>query len=226
MRKALAATLCLAFLSVAVLPACGAEETIAPTKKIVLFNGKDFTGWKLFLPGNADVTKTWSVKNGVIHCKGRPIGYMRTEKAYRNYKIHLEWRWPARPGNSGCLVHMSGPDKVWPKSLECQLQHRSAGDFWVIGGVEFKEHAAKSPRVKGRRTIKNHKSNEKPLGQWNVMEVVCKGDVVKVYVNGLLQNTATNCREPDGKPLTKGKICLQSEGAPVEFRNIYLEPAK
>ena len=206
-----------------------AESAVTPTEKASLFNGKDFAGWKLFLPSkDDDVTKVWSVRSGVIRCEGKPAGYMRTEKEFQEYRVHVEWRWPdGRGGNSGVLVHMSGKDAVWPKSLECQLANQNAGDLWVIGGVEFKEHADKtSKRVRDRRTEKNAASNEKPLGEWNVMEVVCKGDKVEVSVNGLLQNTATDCREPDGKPLTKGAICLQSEGTPVEFRNVTIEPLK
>jgi len=205
------------------------EQLIVPKEKIVLWNGKDFTGWKLFVPDpNHDVTKTWSTKDGVIHCEGKPNGYMRTEKHYANYLLHVEWRWPEKGGNSGVLIHNSGKDVIWPKSLECQLQSGNAGDFWCIGGVETEEHAKARPteasggrtgqRVKGRRTIKLKSSSEKPIGQWNAYDIICKDDWVIVLVNGILQNTATKCSEKSGR------ICLQSEGTPVEFRNIYLEP--
>jgi hypothetical protein len=190
-----------------------------PKEKKLLFNGKDFTGWKLFLPDPAhDVTKTWSVNKGLIRCEGRPAGYMRTESDYANYLFHVEWRWPERGGNSGVLVHMVGPDKVWPKSLECQLASGSAGDFWVIGGVECREHANKGKRVRGRNVRKLKKSSEKPLGQWNAYDIICKDDWTVVLVNGVLQNVGTKCS------VTSGKICLQSEGTPIEFRNIYIEP--
>ncbi len=192
---------------------------VVPRDKIVLWNGADFTGWKLFLPDPAaDVSKTWSIDKGLLRCEGKPAGYMRTETPYADYHLHVEWRWPGQPGNNGVLVHMSGPDKVWPKSLECQLQAGSAGDFWVIGGVETAEHAKGGNRVKGRRTIKLQDSSEKPLGQWNDYDIICKDDWVVVMVNGALQNVATKCSE------RSGQICLQSEGAAIEYRNIYLEP--
>jgi len=165
-----------------------------------------------------DVTRTWSIKEGVIRCEGKPGGYMRTEADYADYLFHVEWRWAGGGGNSGVLAHMSGPDVVWPKSLECQLASENAGDFWVIGGVETKEHAKGGKRVSDRRVIKLKKSSEKPLGQWNAYDILCKDDWVAVVVNGVLQNLATKCS------VTSGKICLQSEGAPIEFRNIYLEP--
>jgi hypothetical protein len=146
---------------------------------------------------------------------------MRTEADYANYNLHVEWRWPEKKGgNSGVLVHMSTPDEVWPRSIECQMHSTNAGDFWVIGGAEFKEHAEKGQRVNGRRTIKLKNSSEKPLGEWNVYEIICKDNWIVVLVNGVLQNVAT------GVSASSGKICLQSEGVPIEFRNIYIEPVK
>jgi hypothetical protein len=195
------------------------NKPIIPQEKIVLFNDKDLIGWKLFVPDqNHDVTKTWSVVDGMIRCEGKPNGYMRTEKDYANYLLHVEWRWPKKGGNSGVLIHNSGDDIVWPKSLECQLASGNAGDFWAIGGVEFKEHAEAGQRVSGRRTVKLKSSSEKPVGQWNAYDIVCKDNWVVVLVNGVLQNVATSCSEKSGR------ICLQSEGTPIEFRNIYIEP--
>jgi hypothetical protein len=205
-----------------------AKQPIVPEERTTLFNGKDFTGWSVksdlsgfagFVPDpNHDVTKTWSVVDGVIRCEGKPNGYMRTEKGYADYLLHVEWRWPEKGGNSGVLIHNSGDDVVWPKSLECQLASGNAGDFWAIGGVEFKEHAKGGRRVSRRRTIKLKDSSEKPVGQWNAYDIICRDDWVVVLVNGVLQNVATKCSEKSGR------ICLQSEGTMVEFRNIYIEP--
>jgi len=201
---------------------CAPEEQkkpIVPKEKIVLWNGKDFSGWKLFVPNAGyDVTKTWAVKDTVIRCEGEPAGYMRTEEDYADYLFHIEWRWVENGGNSGVLIHMSGEDKVWPRSLECQLMSGNAGDFWIIGGVDIAEHAKAGGRVKGRRVIKLKESSEKPLGQWNAYDIICKDDWVVALVNGALQNVGTKCSE------RFGKICVQSEGAPIEFRNIYIEP--
>jgi len=197
----------------------GQNKPIVPKEKTMLWNGKDFTGWKLFTrEPDHDVTKTWSIKNGLIRCEGKPAGYMRTETDYADYLIHVEWRWPVNGGNNGVLVHMSGQDKVWPKSLECQLYSGNAGDFWVIEGLETAEHAKGGERVKGRRTIKLKESSEKPPGEWNAYDIICKDDWIVVMVNGVLQNVATKCSDKSGK------ICLQSEGTPIEYRNIYIEP--
>jgi len=183
----------------------------------VLFNGKDFGGWKLFIPDeNVDPATVWTVRDGVVHCTGEPAGYMRTKKKFSNYKLTFEWRWPEKAGNSGCLLHISGEDKVWPKSIESQLHSGDAGDFWVIDGTDFKEHKPSNPD--DRRVPKMNDSNEKPLGEWNKKEVICSENTIKVYVNGLLQNAATEAT------VKEGRIGFQSEGAPIEFRNIMLWP--
>jgi len=195
------------------------NKPVIPKEKMMLWNGKDFTGWRLYTrQPEHDVSKTWSVTNGLIRCEGMPAGYMRTEKDYADYLFHVEWRWPDKGGNNGVLVHMSGQDMVWPKSLECQLHSGNAGDFWVIDGIETAEHAKGGKRVSGRRTVKLKDSSEKPLGQWNAYHIICKDDWVVVLVNGILQNVATKCSA------SSGKICLQSEGTPIEYRNIYIEP--
>ncbi|MBI5094488.1 MAG: DUF1080 domain-containing protein [Candidatus Hydrogenedentes bacterium] len=183
--------------------------------EVPLFNGKDFSGWKLFIPDpKIDVKTVWSAKDGVVHCEGTSPGYMRTEKPYENYKLTLEWRWAGKPGNNGVLLHIQNEDKVWPKSIEAQLQDQNAGDFFVIDGSDFKEHINKEDR----RVPKKAPSNEKPAGEWNKYEIVCDGNTITATVNGLLQNSATEAT------ITKGYIGLQSEGAPIEYRNIVLLP--
>jgi hypothetical protein len=191
----------------------------ASQKRVALWNGRDFAGWKFFLRGDdVDVFDVWSVKSGVIHCKGKPNGYMRTTEDYSNYKLHLEWRWAEKPTNSGVLLHMSGPDKVWPRSIECQLMHENAGDFWLIGGTAITVDG-KRVESPGRPTHspKKAQSSEKTPGRWNAYDIICRGDTIVCYVNGVLQNKGTNASD------TSGKICLQSEGSPIEFRNIYIE---
>jgi hypothetical protein len=200
-----------------------AEDGSGPKPEPVkLFNGEDLSNWKLFLPDeNADPAKTWIVKDGIVYCTGEPAGYMRTKKQYSDYTLYLQWRFPGAPGNSGVLLHAQEPDKVWPKSIEAQLHHSDAGDFWVIEGTEFREHKeGDTKRVKGRRTIKHEQSSEKPVGEWNQYRIVCKGDTIKVYVNNVLQNEAHDCT------VASGYIGLQSEGAPIEFRDIRLVPMK
>lgn len=200
-------------------PAFGGDA-IEPERRIQLFDGQTWEGWHRHLSRDAaDPDRTWEIRpGGILACTGKPSGYIRTEADYKNYRLHYEYRWTGNPGNNGVLVHMVGEDRVWPKSLECQGGYHNNGDFWEIGGFEFNEHKAGGHRVRGRRVLKFGEHHENPPGEWNVYEVWCAGDTVRPYVNGKLMNEATGCA------ITAGKICLQSEGAPIEFRNIYLEP--
>jgi hypothetical protein len=193
------------------------KTAITPMNHIDLWNGEDFNGWKLFVPDSAfDVSQVWSIQDGNLYCSGIPNGYIRTVQDYTNYKLFVEWRWPEEPGNSGVLLHMSEPDKVWPKSIEAQLQSGNAGDIWLIEGTEINEHTDKTQR----RIEKRAESSENTPGEWNKYEITCKGDVIELKVNGVLQNVGT------GASVQSGKICLQSEGKPIEFRAIYMEPVE
>ena len=199
---------------------------------VALFNGKDLTGWVAFAKdAPAGGAKTWGVANGVITCTGEPFGYIRTEKTYGDYHLVVEWRWPAAarpnaqgriiPRNSGVFVHMKGEDKVWPACLEAQLQEQNAGDFIAFAGFDTNEHRGVTANAMGiRRLPKKNASSEKPDGEWNRYDIVCAGDTVTVSVNGVEQNRVTGARAREGH------ICLQSEGAPVEFRNVALKPVK
>ena len=176
-----------------------------------LFNGKDLGNWVFKLKDPlVDPATVFTVKNGVIHITGTPFGYMRTKDQYSDYQLHVEWRWPSEATNSGVFVHAQAPDTIWLKCFECQLMAGNAGDFICMGGAEMKEWTdRKTPIIK-----KMAASSEKPVGEWNTMEVTCRGTTIEVYVNGVLQNKAT------GISPTKGSICLQSEGKDIEFRNI------
>lgn len=190
-------------------------------EKVMLFNGKDLSGWKAFVPDLAkdgkDQLSVWSVKDGVLQCAGRPIGYIQTEELYDNYILELSWRFdPAKgEGNSGVLLRTIGDDVVWPKSMEAQLHSKNAGDFWNIG--EYKA-TVDAKRTNGRHTVKLRDTNEKPLGEWNQYRIVVNKGTIELWVNGLLQNVATNVE------INKGRIALQSEGAYIEFKDILLRP--
>ncbi len=193
---------------------------VAEAEEIALFNGENLNGWSAVLSDpNVAKEDVWSVRDGVLVCKGKPTGYIRTERDdFQNYRLTLQWRWPegTEGGNNGLLVHTSEPGAlgIWPKSLEVQLFRGNAGDFWEIGNEIDTED--EENRKKGRRHLNLTDGSEKPIGQWNTMVVTCKGDEIVVLVNGDEVNRGTNCSA------TQGAICLQSEGAPIEFRNIVL----
>lgn len=188
------------------------DFSIPAPGEISLFNGKDMTGWSAFLVDGKKMQDVWSVKNGAIVCLGNPVGYIKTDGAYRNFIFKIEWSFdPGKAGNSGVLLRMQPPDKVWPKAVEAQLENQNAGDFWNIDEFQMKTDAS---RLSGRNTKKTHGGAERPLGEWNDYEIVCnKGDIT-LYVNGEEMNHAWDVAE-----LT-GPILLQSEGSEIHFRNI------
>jgi hypothetical protein len=191
------------------------------TKTVALFSGKDLAGWSYHLADpNVKMEDVWSAEDGVLTCKGTPAGYLITEqKDFRNYVLTLQWRWhTGRGGNNGVLVHCSTPGAlgVWCKSVEVQLGHGDAGDFWIIGTQLSVPDEAR--RRKDRRYLNLTDGSEKPLGEWNQIEITCKGNEITVKVNGDLVNHATNVSE------TQGAIALQSEGTPIQYRDIVLRP--
>jgi hypothetical protein len=184
---------------------------------IQLFNGKDLSDWAFMLKDNSvDPLKVFSVQNGIIHITGAPFGYMRTKKSYSEYKLHAEWRWPAEATNSGIFINAQLPDTIWPRCFECQLAAGNAGDFICANGSDMNERIDKTKKS----VNKMNPSNEKPVGEWNTMEVICKANTIEVVVNGVLQNRAT------GVSASEGFICLQSEGKDIEFRNLILTKLK
>ena len=110
-------------------------------------------------------------------------------------------------------MHCVGPDKVWTKSIECQIQEHDCGDFYLVGGTSLEVDG----KLQKGRVVKTTDA-EKPTGEWNIVEVVCDGDKITNIVNGVVVNEGTQASE------TKGKILLQSEGAEVYYRKIELIP--
>jgi hypothetical protein len=190
-----------------------------------LFNGKNLDGWDTFLDPNAKGAKpedVWKVEDGVIKCKGKPNGYLITKKDYGNYILELEWRWPDKPGNSGVFVHVSGDNKIWPKGAEAQLHSGSAGDFWLVDNFKLTVDKERQDPRQARHYFRvgKDKKVEKPVGEWNKYRITCKGDTIALEINGEKVNEGTSAEA------SKGKIILQSEGAPIEFRNIKLTPIR
>ncbi len=188
---------------------------ITPATRIELFDGKNFDGWTFVSKdANTPAASIWSATNGVIYCLGRPNGYARTLQFYRDYELHAEWRWPSGPGNSGVFVHVNPPDKVWPYCFEANTLAGVAGEVRMNGGSKADGLTAQYPKSVPRQ----QPSSEKPAGEWNAFDIICRGNTISVRVNGVLQNNIT------GTSASSGAIALQAEGKPVEFRNIFIEP--
>jgi len=196
-----------------------AQEAVTPTNHLELFNGKDLSGWTFFMRDNADPANTWSATNGLIHCAGKPVGYIRSEKSYRDYKLTVEWRFvkiAPKADNGGVLVHMQSPDKLWPPCIQCQGKHGAIGDLFLMGGAESKEHRGKDANTALPKTS----DAEKPVGEWNTTVMICSGNSAKAIVNGTPVNETIECT------ILSGKIGMQCEGAEFEVRKIFIEPLK
>jgi hypothetical protein len=170
------------------------------------------------------------VRDGLLVSLGKPEGHLVTNASFSNYKLTVEYRFPQKGGNCGILVHASKPRALYamfPQSIEVQMQSGNAGDFWCIQeNIVVPDMDKRRPRKDGQvfgggpndaRNIKNLTDNsEKPLGEWNTMTIECRGDTIKVWVNGDLVN------EGSGSTAKSGKIAVQAEGTEVEFRKLDL----
>ena len=226
---------------------------------VSLFNGKDLEGWSIDVPSRDKLSEatdipikdgvmtfdtrkgTWwnatppsfIVRDGLLVSLGKPGGHLVTKEVFSNYKLVVEYRFSKEPGNCGVLVHASTPRRLYdmfPQSIEVQMQHENAGDFWCIGeNIEVPDMEKRRPRkdpaqafggdVKdARRIINLTDGSEKPLGEWNTMAIECKGDEVIVHVNGTLVNHGSK------STATSGRIALQAEGSELEFRKVELTP--
>lgn len=200
-------------------------------KKVDLFNGKDLSGWHIDVPAmddNPDVQTPFIVRDGKLVSLGTPNGHIITNEEYENYKLEVEYRFAGKPGNCGVLVHASTPRalyKMFPKSIEVQMMHENAGDFWcIVEDIKVPDmESRRGPKDewgitegKKRRILNLTDGSENPVGEWNKMTIECKSDSVKVWVNGDFVNSGYDCTA------NKGKIALQAEGSEVEFRKVAL----
>ena len=215
-------------------PAAGAAAT-SPTTVVSLFNGKDLAGWKPDVPERDTDPKgppSFVVRDGKLVSLGKPEGHLLTDGRYRDYRLEVEYRFSAKPGNSGVLIHASTSRalyKMFPQSIEVQLMSGNAGDFWVIReDIAVKDMETRRPRrgnekwgsTEGdaRRILNLTDGSEKPLGEWNHLVVEARGRTITVWVNGDLVNNGFDAT------VDQGRIALQAEGAEVEFRKVDIGP--
>ncbi|SMC73165.1 3-keto-disaccharide hydrolase [Cellulophaga tyrosinoxydans] len=203
------------------------------TKSTSLFNGKNLEGWHVDVPEMGTIPSTinpFIVRDGHLVSLGTPRGHLITNKEYKNYRLNIDYRFVGTPGNCGILVYASTPRalyKMFPKSIEVQMEHENAGDFWCIQMDIATENMLerRGPKedwgiVEGKlRRIKNlTDESENPVGEWNTMVIECFEGEIKVWVNDDFVNHGYNAEE------TIGQIAIQAEGSEVEFRKIALTP--
>ena len=198
-----------------------------------LFNGVDLTGWRVDAPKLDDAAgpQPFVVRDGLLVSRGEPRGHLITDASHRDYRLEVEYRFAGEPGNCGVLVHASTPRALFgmfPASIEVQMHHQNAGDFWCIheditvpdmlerrGGPKEKWGGKRGDL----RRIKNlTDGSENPPGEWNTLVIECRGDTITVWVNGDLVNAGHGCT------VSEGQIALQAEGSEVEFRKLELTP--
>jgi hypothetical protein len=218
--------------------ATAADPKLGP--KIKLFNGKNLDGFYTYLEKhgkNNDPDHVFRVEKGAVHVSGSEFGYFVTEKEYENYYLHVLFRWGEhtyeprkdKARDSGVLYHVSGEDKVWPRSIEFQMIEGGTGDIILVGDTRLTVKGETKNKGRFDRFGKGPWKDEvgyrdpqheveKPHGQWNCLELWAVGDTVRYLVNHVLVNEGT------GASATKGRILFQSEGAEVYFKTMELRP--
>ena len=196
---------------------------------VSMFNGRDLTGWT-----NINCApETWTVKDGVIHCTGRPVGVLRTLRHYENFVLEAEWRHLSSGGNSGIFMWgtpISAPGVPFLRGIEVQvLDHgyateyeKSTGkkpEWFTTHGDVFPIHGATMKpfgRHNGDRSFPSEERS-KPFPEWNHYRIVASNGVLRLHVNGKEVSGGEDCN------YRKGYLGLESEGAPVEFRNLRIK---
>lgn len=232
-------------LAVCRLTAEPAVSAYTPDRTVELLSAPLLATWQAVTAMDSDGDSLdWTLQDGILRTGGLTMGYFRTRQAFADYRLVLEWRWAegprqilpngkVRPRNSGIFVHVETPDKVWPRCFEVQLRDTDAGSIIAMEGSTCREvdllrarlmsqagsdSAALLKAREAKVITKDKKGLERPVGEWNRLEVVCRGDTITCSVNGVPQTHITNTNPK------AGFIALQSEGAPIEFRNVRLEP--
>ena len=200
-----------------------------------LLNGKDLKGWHVDVPEmdkDPNVKSPFLIRDGLLVSLGKPGGHLITDDQHENFRLTFQYRFAGKPGNCGALVFVSKPRdlyEMFPKSIEIQMMHQNAGDFWCIQeditvpDMEKRRGPKEKWGVNGdklRRIPNLTDGTEKPLGEWNSMHIECVKNSIKVWLNGVLVNYGYNATAQ------KGQIALQSEGAEVEFKEVMVTPIK
>ena len=183
-----------------------------PPESVPLLRGTDLAQFDLVGIGPDSI----AIAEGEVRLTGKPLGYFATKQEYRDYVLTFEWKYD-RPeylksdaeyrGNSGVLVHVAGPRKVWPRCVEVQLAQADPGAIFAVGDA----------RIQAEVDTVLQKSAIKPVGQWNRAEITCRGGTIVCVLNGS-EVARGEKSEPD-----RGRIAWQSEGQPIRFRDLRIK---
>lgn len=208
---------------------CSTMEREEAGGSMELFNGRDLSGWAAVSGpaegGGGEKASVWNVRDGMIVCRGEPIGYLHTKRAYKDFRMTVEYRWApgATPGNSGLFSRIDGEPRALPRCVEVQLMHGNAGDVLGLQGRSIASdqprffHIAAHPLAGDIDGVRKEVAAEAEAGQWNRVEILAQGDTYTVWLNGVQVNRVT------GVEVVSGPVGLQSEGGEIHFREVRIE---
>ncbi|QVL34702.1 DUF1080 domain-containing protein [Telmatocola sphagniphila] len=190
---------------------------------VPLFNGKDLSNWV-----NVNCApETFTVKDGMIHCTGKPIGALRTPKMYENFVLELEWRHLEVGGNSGVFIWatpLGAPGVPFLRGIEVQVLDngynvKGKNEWYTTHGDIFPIHGASMKPIykgNGQRCFPiEERSKSSP--EWNHYRVTGNKGTLRLEVNGKQVSGGDECN------YCKGYLGLESEGGAIDFRNIKIK---
>ncbi|MBK0370069.1 3-keto-disaccharide hydrolase [Flavobacterium agrisoli] len=220
------------FKSLYVALACSATLLVAAQKKTCLFNQKNLKGWYAYQSEtgkNEKADAVFSVSDKMIRMYGANAGYLMSNKSYDNFVLSVNFRWntdtqfvrKSDKKNSGVMywVPENTSDELWPKGIQYQIKENATGDFVFLQEVTATINGVQN--TPGKSVVsKFFKNNEKPAGEWNTLTVTCSEGKITQILNGEIVNEASNAS------VNKGRILLQYEGYPIDFKNITIQKLK
>jgi hypothetical protein len=196
-------------------------------KTISLFNQNDLKGWYAFEPETGkhkEGLDLFTVDNKMIRCHGKKTGYLMSKKTFRNFKLTVDFKWNTdttfakknNSRNSGVmyLVPKETPDELWPKGIQFQIKEGGAtGDFVLLQEVTLTINGIRTQPGKSV-VAKRFQEAENPINEWNTLVITSNNGTITQELNGKLVNEGIN------SSVTKGRVLLQYEGFPIDFRKV------
>lgn len=190
------------------------------------FSKKDWYAYTKTSSERIEATKVYEFTDRMVRMYGENIGYLMSKKSYKNFELILEFRWNVEEKfnrgngkkNSGVMynIPVDSPDNIWPKGIQFQIKENTTGDFIFLDNVTA---IVKGKLVEAGASVTSSKfsNNENPYGEWNTILIKSFNGKITQYLNGKLVN---ECVEASS---TEGKISLNYEGSPIDFRSIQLK---
>lgn len=173
--------------------------------------------------------EVYTITNGVIRLFGDKTGYLMSKKSYGDFDLTLDYRWNtgkeyqrgSGKKNSGVMYNVpdTARDMLWPAGIQYQVKEGATGDFILLEQVTMAVRG--ETKAPGKSVAVSRLSEqEKPLGEWNTIRITHQQGHCTQYLNGVLVNEGTQAS------VQKGRLLLQYEGSPIDFRNIHIQPAE